>query len=479
MQGSFRHGVVAVAVAAASVTVPLYAGATVKTRTLATMPANFKKHAFAVTTDGNEVAFVERSLDGQRVVFRGQRGPFFPEVAPPQIAQKSNTLFYWGGDPKTGAADLALIANGERITPGFVKGSEIFFSDDGEHWATAGAVASGDDSNARPKARVIVDGKIVGTHKDVTWPVFSPDNRHVAYIAQQDDDSFRLIIDGAVKWSFEKPEVPSAAAMTQGDSPPSLAQVFMLKYLSNGSLLFMAQDRDGWAVYRDGTRLATYGSYRSTRGGVNFDFGQTFRSQPAIVASWFGTAEKAPIGAWWERIPGEETHWRIMRDGVPMQKTCAHFWEGSPAFLSDDGAHIAYQCPQTVPGVGVESKLDMMYDETVLGTYYNVYGIGFSDNGSRIAYAASTDNSEDGWHVYLHGRYFAMRYVEIWRPRITPDGKHVAWEGKRGKRGVLVIDGDSRASFDDVLWGPEFLAPDTVSWVIRRGTRILRVDASY
>jgi hypothetical protein len=68
--------------------------------------------------------------------------------------------------------------------------------------------------------------------------------------------------------------------------------------------------------------------------------------------------------------------------------------------------------------------------------------------------------------------------TNVWRPLLGPGTGRLVWQrrGEEDERGVLGIDQRPIASFDDVVWGPRVLRPGMVTWVIRRGQRLIRLD---
>jgi hypothetical protein len=80
--------------------------------------------------------------------------------------------------------------------------------------------------------------------------------------------------------------------------------------------------------------------------------------------------------------------------------------------------------------------------------------------------------------MYVDGVPFAPRYHAVWRPRFDPSGRHVAWEGipTPGSRPILALDGRNLVRFDHLVAGPVYLQPGWVSWAVRQGRRIARIN---
>jgi len=448
-------------------------------RELVRLPATARRTSLAVGSDGAHYAFVDRTTEGQRVVFAGGVDPEFEEVGNPVLLRETSARIYWAIDRELGPNNLLIVENGRAQPSGCMQPNLFLLSRSGRRWATvcvlarkneAGEVVPGD-------AAVISNGQLVGTYRDVSLPALSADGAHVAFVAERADGKHVLVVDGEERRVLVPPPPEKASpAMRVANRPPGLRQ-FRTVYLTNGSLVALVYDADGWAVYRDDQRLASFAHVWNVEGDFAVGFDQ-FRTAPTILAGSLSAADEAPEIAWWEKVPGTETRWRVVHKGEPSPFACEHFWEHNPPLLSDDGQHVAYPCWRGLPVSG-DTLLDVVADGARWGPYYAVWGLAFSPDGRRLAYAAAEDVERTHWRYFINGRPFPLRYLEAWRPRFSPDGKHLAWEATWRKRMVAVLDGESVFSFDAVLWGPEFPAPNTVAWVVRRGDRVLRVDTTY
>ncbi len=84
----------------------------------------------------------------------------------------------------------------------------------------------------------------------------SPDGKHVAFVYEDGDRHGALIVDGERKRAMDPLEGPCAAALDSAAG--NYVSVLSARYLSDGSLLVVARDRDGFTVDLDGKRLASY-----------------------------------------------------------------------------------------------------------------------------------------------------------------------------------------------------------------------------
>ena len=464
------------AVSAFRLTRPVARQVVVTRRLLTKLPESARKNTIAVGDDGSDFAYVNRVGNKQQVIRTGAPGPFYDDLSPPLLARGTHKLFYWAVDHSSTPSSLVLAVDGDRIETGLTRMAQIVLSRNGARWALAGRIPEvkvGD--RVEPGGVVVfVDGKLVGRHRDATTPAFSVDGRHVAYIARADDGHFTLFVDGQSTRTFEEPGVTSAPV----DPAPGLPQ-FRVLYLSDGSLLMLTRDRDGWVLYRDEHKLGSFGNSIG-RGQTVVNFSGEAAGGGSILADSITAAEDAPSVSWWEQMGGpSDLGWRVMRDGKALEANCALSWESAPPLFSRDGQHLGYPCWLTPPGP-TPGVIRVVADHRSYGPYGNVWGMAFADDGRQLAYAAATaSQAKESWSYYIDGKSFSIKYDEVWRPRFSPDGAHLAWEAKRAKRSILVLDGDSLYSYDDVLWGPEFQFANHVSWVVRRGPRLVRVDAAY
>ncbi|MCX8070938.1 MAG: hypothetical protein N3C12_00605 [Candidatus Binatia bacterium] len=447
-------------------------------RELLRLPASARRTSLAIGSDGESYAYVDRTTAGQRVVFRGGVDPEFDEVGNPLLLRETHTRLYWAIDRSQGAEKLVIVENGRRFDTACLRPNLFLLSRNGKRWVTVcGLKQESTGEGAAPVVGVISNGHLVGTYRDVSVPTVSQDGAHVAFVAERNDGRHALMVDGEERRLLSPPPAEKASpAMRLSSVPPGLRQ-FRLLYLTDGSLVALLYDTDGWAVYRNDQRLASFAHVLSLEGEFAVGFDQ-FRTAPTILAGSLTTADQAPQIAWWDKVPGQETQWRVTRGGQPANVVCEHYWEKGPPLLSDDGSRVAYPCWRAQP-VSPDVSLDVVVDGTRWGPYYAVWGLAFSPEGKRLAYAAAEDVERNRWRYFIDGRPFPFAWEEAWRPRFTPDGRHLAWEATWKNRMVAVLDGESVFSFDAVLWGPEFPRSNTVAWVVRRGQRVYRVETTY
>jgi hypothetical protein len=170
-----------------------------------------------------------------------------------------------------------------------------------------------------------------------------------------------------------------------------------------------------------------------------------------------------------------------MRDAKPADDfICSRYWETQPPpTLSPDGKHMAYACAG--PDARQRPDVFVVVDGTRYGPYRNVWGVAVADDAAHGAWAATLDpEPSPTWHFFIDGKPVRGDWAEAWRPRLDPDGTHLAWEAatKKGNP-ALGLDGVTISWFDGVFWGPIFVEPRRVGWVVRRGRRLVRLDLTF
>lgn len=450
---------------------------------LATLPATYRRGSVAVARDGRTVAWIDARADGMRVVAGGIEGPPWADVLTPKPAPRGGLVGYWATDTKAvEPPPVSLVVGGPPVRTGFVRPGVLVFAPDGKRWAAAGGLVDPSGPDRRGPVAVLVDGREAGRFADTSAPAFSPDGRHVAWLAEQDGGGLAVVVDGTVRREIAQAVPDVSPAMKLQNAGPTLGPHMLIQWMADASLLVLAPGPDGWALTRDDRRLGVWPQARLERSGnVAFDFGDRFAEAPAIASASVSAAELAPVVAWWERLPGAAERWRVARDGSAVDDVVCQSYLASqpPPTLSPDGAHVAYGCrlhaddtsPQTV----------VVRDGERFGPYWGVYGVAVADDGT-VAYAATDDAPTvfpRMWRYRVEGRPRGPRVQEAWRPRLDPAGERLAWEATPEKASYLGLDATPVSRFDEVYWGPEFVAPQQVAWVVRRGRKIARITLRF
>lgn len=439
---------------------------------LAVLPAAARPGGIAFSEAGDAWAFVVATDEGDRVV--GPRGTGAPHdrCGRPQLAPGESRVLYWARDDDDAGGDASVfrLVTEDGIGAEFVGPAELVLSPRGSRWA-----ALGRQSRAPGAPLVlIVDGAEHAARVDLSFPVFSADDRYVAYLAARDDGRVALVVDGIERHLYEAPAAPCARAAWQAASRPDLVAHHPLRFLSDGSLVVVTRDAEGWGVYRDEERLASYPLSETDRAS------DACRPGAWIVPSSLATAAGAPYAFWWERLAGTAPHWRVVRNGTPPDDVICHdAWRAQPPEVAPDGRRYAYACAVRMPSSDAE-ELRRVFVVTAgarYGPYADVWGIALAPDGSRVAYGAHDGSRDRPWSIHVDGAPRVAGYAAVWRPRLDATGTHLAWQAQPDPEGPGVLGLDARriTRFDEILWGPEF-TPDHVAWIIRRGRKLTRIQ---
>jgi hypothetical protein len=446
-------------------------------KTLVTkLPSDYVPQTLVFSQDGRAWAFVTKGEHGQRVVSsKYGASDVHSQTQKLMFAPKSDRLFYWTRELPTDpsvAPVVAMFADGKTIATEFVATGEMSFSEDGSRWVAAGA-ALGAEPGKLGDLSLFVDGVQIARARDMTLPATSNDGRHVAHLVKGDDGRVTLIVDGKSGQVFDPPTTECGAAAFNAAPSPDLPLRHIVKYLSDGSLLIVTRDPEGWGVYVDGRKLAGY-----TRATLDQADAACLRTS-AIVPRLLRVAENAPAVFWWERVAGDADVWRVVRNGRPVDDvTCVEPWRHHPPEPSADGTHVVYACPMRRPDDGDAPEVFLIKDGLRYGPYDNMWGIAPTKDGAAVAYGAARGATERPWALYVNGEARRSRLASTWRPRLSEDASTLVWEVsvRDGDRGIFGIDDRTIGSFDEIFWGPEFEPGDRVAWIIKRGRKVTRVS---
>ncbi len=426
-------------------------------------PSVFAKDTLVLSDDGKHYAYVSGASGAQRIVLDGVPGQEFSRCSTPKFSPEDK-LFYWA----VAGGKIVLSANGHTISTPLDGEGFIEFSKAGSHWAAYGA-----DSNS---IVLYQDGQDVRHYDDISFPEFSSDGKHLAFLAIQ-NGRMQLIVDGKPSASFDQPKVKSSMLFRAFSNGPNMSMLTAVHYGGAASIEQLVQDANGWTVYKDAQPIASY--LRNIWGGGDYkliDF-SGFEDAPSILAYSFTVADDAPVAAWWERPAGKGASWRIALNGKPADTmSFPNFWSSSRPVLSHDGKHVAYAAdPET--SESKKPSILVIGDGTKFGSYANVWGIRLTNDGKHLAYAASDGASKPEWSYYLDGKPFGPRFDSVYPPVLAANGRHVAWRAIRDKKQILVVDGQEVAVAEVVVWGPRVEDSGKTEWAIRDESNFVRITS--
>jgi hypothetical protein len=452
---------------------PIYSGvignsSVVRAQLLAPPPA-FAKGSLVLSEDGKHYAYVSGESGAQRIVLDAVPGQEFSRCSTPRFSP-AGKLFFWA----VAGGKIVLSADGQTIPMPLGGEGFLEFSKDGSHWAAYGAEAESRSATAAGSIVVYKDGPEFGRYDDMSFPEFSSDGKHLAFLAIQ-NGHMQLMVDGKPSAAFDQPKVKSSMLFRSFSNGPNMSMLTAVHYGGTASIEQLVQDANGWTVYKDAQPIASY--LRNIWGGGDYkliDF-SGFEDAPSILAYSFTVADDAPVAAWWERPAGKGASWRIALNGKPADTmSFPNFWSSSRPVLSHDGKHVAYAA-DSEPSESKKPSILVIADGTKFGPYANVWGIHLTNDGKHLAYAAADGASKPEWSYYLDGKPFGPRFDSVYPPVLAANGRHVAWRAVRDKKQILVVDGQEVAMTDEVVWGPNVADSGETTWAVRDGADFVRI----
>jgi hypothetical protein len=450
---------------------------------LGALPDNYKENSLVIAQDGSTYAFVTKVPGGEQVVdSNGTPGKIFDQIALPRFSPATNRLFYWALDSGSGQQQIVLVADEEVIPTPFAGEGGLIFSVDGKRWVAMGGVLKGQTSG---EVVLLIDGKETLRYADASYPSFSPDGKHLAYLVRSNELQTALIVDGKQEKVFTGRYEGCSLDLRTSVAGPNLPPLHSVAYLADGSLRILTLGEHCWTIFAGEELLASY-SHNIWGGGprqvYTFD---GFESAASLLAMSLSSAAAAPISLWWERVEGESQQWRVMRDGKPVDSLlCDLPWDQQPSALSDDGQHYAYACirklnPGSQAGEDEKTGVHVIADGKESEQLANAWGVTLSRDGAHLAYAASNGAPSQPWTYYFDGRTFPLQYDQVQPPVLSDDGAHIAWTAQRAESTILALDGHEVDAGSDRVWGPHFEKNGAVVWIVKRGNDIVRVESDY
>jgi hypothetical protein len=447
-----------------------------KKEPIARLPATMMPHSATVSDDLTQYAYLVQDPKGVRMIRNGKPGENFRSAGNRSYIPHTHRHIYWA----RGIDDRPVLVVGDDVfNVGFSKHEYVVFDPTGEHWAALAGMP-----DAQPGAMILRDGTVLGPFADASVPAWSP-TASLAYVRVPEQPMItrhtELVVDDKVVRSHTGNSPACVPAFGEPFQGPELPYQAMVHYLTDGRLISLMPAEDHWALRRDDEVLGTFDASAPTAPGSVGPYllagADACTNGSVIAVDSVTTGEKAPVVAWWER-PAHQAFWRVMVDGKPMfSPPCLRPWPHQQPLLGGQGDRLAaFPCSVRFDDKGEAIKV--VHGLRQYGPYPEVWALGMSDDGKHLAYGASNGSLDLGWAVYVDGVLRSEQYYGIWRPRFDPTGEHVAWEAMRSADGpnVVVLDGRALATFDDLLHGPSFDRPGEVSWIVRRGHRLARLN---
>ena len=273
-----------------------------------------------ISDDGRQYAFVVDSSAGQFVHSNGLDGKTFQKCGSIEFSPVSSRLFYWAVEKTPAGGAVVLVADGKVVPTEYASQGWLRFSKDGKRWAIIGGCRTIQEGNTIRGGAVVIyaDGKGLGRYSDASLPDFSPDGRHIAYLARDNTGKVNLYVDGKSEKIYADPEVKCSFALRAFVQGPNMHILYSARYLSDGRLLVVTQDKQGWLVYRGNEPIGTY--IQSIWGGGDLRIMKfsDFETSQSFVPWSITPAAESPVAVWWERMQGKQEMWHIVKDGKPV-----------------------------------------------------------------------------------------------------------------------------------------------------------------
>lgn len=454
---------------------------TVHERVIGQLKTGYAKGSLAFSPDGTRLAYVTGPQGSQRMVCGDSVGPPVVFCSVPRFSPETNRLYYCAIKRFVSRQlKVYLVAGDKTIPTDFTPGAgTFFFSPDGCRWAAIGGKIDQEGQTVKPGGvTVIVDGKTIGTYRDISSPVFSNDGKKCAFAVLNKDDTISILVDSQISRTFKKPQVPCSFIFNTSVSGPNLYGMVKLGFLPDGRIACLIRDEQGWSIYIGEQQLATYRLviWGGPNGPVHTLTYDGSDKDPAIMANSFVVAKNAATVAWWSRSGGKETAWQVLLNGEAADEFGWHDdIQRYPPVLSPDGKHIAYYAMMKKAG-GERDAYHVIHDGRKLGPYGNVWALAISADGNHVAFAAQPVGEEESWHCYVDGKQIGTEYTSLYATAFCGDGSQVCWAAKRDGKGYAVVNGTVIASGDSIVYGPICGENKSPRWVLRRGDDLIEIS---
>lgn len=287
---------------------------------------------------------------------------------------------------------------------------------------------------------VVVDGKVGLKYAQVSNPIFSSDGKHVVYIAQDKDRCF------AVKDSHAGPEVHGWFQGGLAFSPDGSRTAFCVSQGMGAKPLVVVDGQRRPENYQIDLRSLTFSpdgkhlAYLVTK--INRKSYVVVDGQPGPEYEMIRTASPifSPNGKHWAYVAANGTKNYVVVDGrqSPEYFGTSKYMDGEYLlFYSPDGDHVAY-----VASNG--QKKFVVVDGKPGPEVYRVTSLVFSSDGKHVAYIVSDGSSKQ--YVVVDGDA-GPKYNEVKSLSISSDGKRVAYIANSG---FVLVDGQQEPTHDSI-----------------------------
>jgi hypothetical protein len=454
---------------------------------IARLSKDYRRGSLASSRDQRRVGWVAQASGGAacRLVIDGVPGPERRACSAPVFAADGSRAASWVTTLAAPGASVVsrLVIDASPVGPDLADSGDVRLAEGGG-WVASALLApppEGVPSEA-PRMRVFGPAGDLGTFRDTSPPVLDLTGRHAAWVASDASGRRALFVDGREERDFGLPAPGTAAPIRIARPGPNLEPEETVRWLSDGTLVGIVPSGLGWLVFR-ARPGATGETLRDFAGhDVLWRTAQPPPTDPAsrargsaLLSGSLATAAQAPVACWWERPAASgDGRWRVACNGEPADDATCLLPGTTPIAIAPGGKSFAYACVDAT-STGT-TGLFVVARGRRTGPHHEVATITVADGG-QVAYAAR-DTADSAFFYVVDGRRTAMEWDEVFAPRFSPDGRHVAWGARpdaKRPRVDLVLDGRVRTRVDLVAAPPRVEDDGSASWIVRRGRNVLRI----
>jgi len=322
--------------------------------------------------DKGKMAYVVETKEGFKVCMNNDCSPLVGRVARGMLAVSPNGNHLAAVAQARGENEKARVMLNGNMGKAFDMVHDLRFSPDSMKLAY---IVQADDAffvyvnQDRHPSFAVIDPSL--------GLIFSRDSSHLAYVASDDGQSWRLVHNGEPGEAFE--------------------EIKHVTFSPDSSRLAYAAKTDGkWHIVKDGDKGPGYAGIKRIR------FSPDAESRLAYVA-------RDDDGAF-VVLDGEKSK---VYDYVP----------GEPVF-SNDGKRLAYAVAEERRFRGI--RMRMVVDGKAGPAFDQIGAYRFSPDGGQFAYMAVVDKDKEKARMVHNGEAHDI-YQSIGMPVFSPDGRHLAY----------------------------------------------------
>ncbi|MHB9026544.1 MAG: WD40 repeat domain-containing protein [Armatimonadota bacterium] len=375
-----------------------------------------------VSPNGNHVAYID-TVNGKRMaVIDGKPGKPYEKIRAPWFERKPVK-----GDDRPNYSGLFFSPDGTRLAYAVIQ----YTGPNGEDWFAG-------------RQRMVIDGITGKAYDEVSLPVFSPDSRHVVYVAKK-VGGWVVVLDGKELETYED----------IGGSLGSIAEVRRVSFNpQNNSIAFAMRKNGRWHLvsgdqvgpgYDDVTDItfSPRGTHLVYTATINNTFVPVIDGKERWNLQGAHSIKFSPDDRRLAAIINRPDKHMLLVDNQPMLS--------APLVLryrfSPDSRHVA-----GVINNGTGNDSQVLVDGTALPYTSMGWLPVYSGDGTRMADISGVNRKQA---VVVDGRSLPENEGGIYNLTFNPDGRHVVYQVHGGKGARVVVDGIVRDMQQRILGSQE------------------------